>query len=174
PSRRTAVRSRESRLASRSAGPGAQAPAGHRSDLSETRPGRSSEPCASFSMSPSPWLLDNRSANDEGGYEEIFGESQPVAGPPCPSTATVFLPRLDGGGSPPGDIRYLSARLDGLAAMDDADRVEVERPRLIRPDTHLEAFALRALGLVRRDAGLIETAAARFDGLGLEWHGALT
>jgi len=73
-----------------------------------------------------------------------------------------------------GDIRYLSARLDGLAAMDDADRVEVEQPRLIRPNTYLEAFALRALGLVRRDAGLIETAAARFDGLGLEWHGAQT
>src|SRR6266542_3780350 len=29
-----------------------------------------------------------------------------------------------------GDIRYLSARLDGLAAMDEADRVEVEQPRV--------------------------------------------
>jgi len=73
-----------------------------------------------------------------------------------------------------GDIRFLSARLDALAAMDDADRVEVEAPRLIRPNTYLEAFALRALGLVRRDAGLIETAAARFDGLGLDWHAAQT
>jgi hypothetical protein len=34
--------------------------------------------------------------------------------------------------------------------------------------TYLEPFALRALGLVREDASLIERAAARFKAFGLE------
>jgi hypothetical protein len=45
---------------------------------------------------------------------------------------------------------------------------------LLQADTYLEPFALRALGLVREDANLIERAAGRFDAFGLDWHAAHT
>ena len=38
----------------------------------------------------------------------------------------------------------------------------------------MEPFALRALGLVRDDASLIERAADRFDAFGLDWDAART
>ena len=46
--------------------------------------------------------------------------------------------------------------------------------RLLQPNTYLEPFALRALGIVREDASLIEHAAGRFEALGLDWHAART
>jgi len=52
--------------------------------------------------------------------------------------------------------------------------VEAEASRLLQPETYLEPFALRALGLVRDDASLIERAAGRFEAFGLEWHAART
>jgi hypothetical protein len=52
--------------------------------------------------------------------------------------------------------------------------VEREADRHLKPGTYLEPFALRALGIVREDGGLIERAADRFAGLGLDWHAART
>ena len=75
------------------------------------------------------------------------------------------------------NLPYLSSmatHLDGLAALGERTRVEDEASRLLQPDTYLEPFALRALGLVREDAGLIERAAGRFEALGLDWHAART
>ena len=54
------------------------------------------------------------------------------------------------------------------------ERVEDEAGRLLQPNTYLEPFALRALGVARDDARLIERAAGRFEARGLEWHGART
>lgn len=50
------------------------------------------------------------------------------------------------------------------------------RPRRPAPasGTYLEPFGLRTLGLVRGDRSLLESAAARFDGMGLAWHAERT
>jgi hypothetical protein len=67
-----------------------------------------------------------------------------------------------------------STRLDGLAALRDRERVEEEAPPLLRPHTYLEAFALRALGVVREDDELIRQAIERFRAMELDWHVAQT
>jgi hypothetical protein len=74
-------------------------------------------------------------------------------------------------------VRKLAPRaalLDSLAALGDSARVEQIAPLLLLPGTYLEPFALRALGVVRRDAGLIERAMERFEEMGLGWHAAQT
>ena len=52
--------------------------------------------------------------------------------------------------------------------------MEAEAPPLLRSGTHLEPFALRALGIVREDEELVEQATARFEAMGLGWHAAET
>ena len=72
---------------------------------------------------------------------------------------------------------YLSSMatyMDGLAALGERARVEAEGSRLLQPSTYLEPFALRALGIVRENASLVERAADRFDAFGLDWHAART
>ena len=71
-------------------------------------------------------------------------------------------------------LSSMAAHLDGLAALGDRARLELEAGRLLQPGTYLEPFALRALGIVREDASLIERAAGRFAHLGLDWHAART
>lgn len=71
-------------------------------------------------------------------------------------------------------LSAVAAHLDGLAALGDRARVEAESERVLRPGSYLEPFALRALGLVREDADLIQGAADRFDALGIPWHAART
>ena len=71
-------------------------------------------------------------------------------------------------------LSSMATRLDGLAALGERERVESETGRLLQPDTYLEPFALRALGVVREDAGMIGRAAGRFDALGLDWHATRT
>jgi class 3 adenylate cyclase/Arc/MetJ family transcription regulator len=71
-------------------------------------------------------------------------------------------------------LSSMATHLDGLAALGRRARVEAEASRLLQPETYLEPFALRALGLVRDDASLIERAAGRFEAFGLEWHAART
>ncbi len=72
---------------------------------------------------------------------------------------------------------YLSstaAHLDGLAALGKRERVEQEASRALQPQTYLEPFALRALGIVRQDETLVAGAADRFETFGLDWHAART
>jgi class 3 adenylate cyclase len=71
-------------------------------------------------------------------------------------------------------LSSMATHLDGLAAIGERARVEGEASRLLEPDTYLEPFALRALGLVRENAGLIERAERRFEAFGLDWHAAQT
>jgi hypothetical protein len=68
----------------------------------------------------------------------------------------------------------VAARLDSLAALARRDVLEREAPRFLAANTYLEPFALRALGLVREDAALLERAAERFDAMALAWHAAQT
>ena len=67
-------------------------------------------------------------------------------------------------------VPTLVARLDALAALRDRERLEQEAPPFLRSGTYFEPFALRALGLVREEAELIEQALARFEALHLGWH----
>jgi hypothetical protein len=63
-----------------------------------------------------------------------------------------------------------AALFDGLALLDDRDRIEAEAPQWVRPDAYVAPFAVRALGVVRNDTALLADAIARFETLGLEWH----
>jgi hypothetical protein len=68
----------------------------------------------------------------------------------------------------------VATHIDGLAALGDRARVESYASEFLQPNMYLEPFALRALGLVREDATLIERALGRFEEFGLEWHAART
>jgi DNA-binding SARP family transcriptional activator/class 3 adenylate cyclase len=67
-----------------------------------------------------------------------------------------------------------AAWLDALAVLRRREAVEREAPPLARPETYLEPFALRALGLVRENPSLLEQATARFDAMSLGWYAAQT
>jgi hypothetical protein len=67
-------------------------------------------------------------------------------------------------------LATLIARLDAHATLGHRDQVERVAPPLVSPGTFVEPFALRALGIVRRDRALLDRATARFNELGLEWH----
>jgi class 3 adenylate cyclase len=71
-------------------------------------------------------------------------------------------------------LSSMAAHLDGLAALGARERVEQESGRALRTRTYLEPFALRALGIVRRDETLIRRAADRFEAFRLDWHAART
>jgi DNA-binding SARP family transcriptional activator len=65
-----------------------------------------------------------------------------------------------------------SVRLDALARLGFRDEIEAWPPE--QPNTYLEPFRLRALGLVREDETLLEEALRQFETLGLTWHAAQT
>lgn len=52
--------------------------------------------------------------------------------------------------------------------------VEEQVAPLLGRSPYLDAFVLRALGLVRDDHEAVEDALARFEELGLDWHAAQT
>jgi class 3 adenylate cyclase/tetratricopeptide (TPR) repeat protein len=62
--------------------------------------------------------------------------------------------------------------LDALIMLREYDWIEREAPRLQRPGTVVEPFALRALGAARDDSDLLSRADEHFGELGLEWYGA--
>ncbi|HEX2194615.1 MAG TPA: hypothetical protein VHK63_06645 [Candidatus Limnocylindria bacterium] len=62
--------------------------------------------------------------------------------------------------------------LDALSELGDRDRIEAEAPKWIRPDGYAAAFAVKALGVARRDPGLLKEAAKRFESMGITWHAA--
>lgn len=57
------------------------------------------------------------------------------------------------------------AMLDGLRVPNDLSRLEREAVDWPLPGTYIEPFALRALGVARRDRALIRQAIARFEGM---------
>ena len=59
--------------------------------------------------------------------------------------------------------------LDGVA-LGERGRIESAAPGLLRPKTYLEPFVLRALGVVREAANLVEQASAPFEAMNLDWH----
>ena len=71
-------------------------------------------------------------------------------------------------------LSSMAAHLDGLAALGKRERLEREAAPHVKPETYLEPFALRALGIVRENRSLVERAADRFAVLGLDWQAART
>ena len=77
-------------------------------------------------------------------------------------------------GMEPGTIEPPSAYLDALVALREYDRIEAEAPAWLRAGTYAEPFALRALGVARKDRTLIRQALASFETLGMPWHAEQT
>jgi class 3 adenylate cyclase len=63
-----------------------------------------------------------------------------------------------------------AARLDALAALGDRSRVEQEAAPFLDEQSYTRPFAFRALGLVRREEGLLAEAISDFEAIGLEWR----
>jgi class 3 adenylate cyclase len=63
-----------------------------------------------------------------------------------------------------------AARLDALVALGEADRVEEEAAQFFDRPSYTRPFALRALGIARRDGSLVEQAVESFEAMGLAWR----
>ena len=68
----------------------------------------------------------------------------------------------------------ISTWFDALGALGRVEQLEAFAAEYSRPSTVFEPFALRAFGRARRDAQLLEEAAALFEGYGLDWHAEQT
>jgi hypothetical protein len=71
-------------------------------------------------------------------------------------------------------LQSVSTCLDALVFLGRRAEIEADAPQFLQPGTYLEPFALRALGIVRGQVGLIEQALARFEALGLGSHAGET
>jgi class 3 adenylate cyclase len=89
---------------------------------------------------------------------------------------TAEIERKLSGWQPEGfeDVEGLIARLNALVALDRRPEIEAEAPALVKTDTYLEPFALRALGFARDDDSLITQAIERFTAMGMDWHATET
>jgi class 3 adenylate cyclase/tetratricopeptide (TPR) repeat protein len=67
-----------------------------------------------------------------------------------------------------------AARLDALAALGERERLETEAAPFVERRSYTHPFALRALGLSRDDAELVERAASEFELMGLDWRATET
>jgi hypothetical protein len=74
----------------------------------------------------------------------------------------------------PWSVDGAAARLDALLALGETERLEEEAAPLLGEESYTRPFALRALGISRGDASLVEQAIARFEAMGLEWRAAET
>jgi hypothetical protein len=64
----------------------------------------------------------------------------------------------------------VTTRLDALLALGRRDDVEREAAPLASARSVLRPFALRALGVVRKDQSLLQDAIESFQAYGLDWH----
>lgn len=74
---------------------------------------------------------------------------------------------------PAGDVWGLdaaAARLDALTLLAETTMVEREAAPYLEQESYTRPFALRALGISRRDESLIEQSASQFDAIGLGWR----
>jgi hypothetical protein len=62
------------------------------------------------------------------------------------------------------------AVLDTFVALRDHEAIEMSAPRWLRAGTYAEPFAMRALGVARGDADLLDEASKRFETIGLRWR----
>jgi hypothetical protein len=70
----------------------------------------------------------------------------------------------------PGGWDISTVLLNGLVELDDRERIEAVAPLCLDANLFSTPFAMRALAVARRDAVLLEEAAARFEAMHLERH----
>ncbi len=71
-------------------------------------------------------------------------------------------------------VNGVATRLDALVALGRAEEAVEDAERHALPGTYLEPFALRTLGIARRDPALVAKAQKRFEAIGLNWYAAQT
>jgi hypothetical protein len=71
-------------------------------------------------------------------------------------------------------VNCIAVRLDAFVAVGRAADAAEDAERYALPGTYLEPFALRTLGVARRDPALVARGQARFEALGLHWYAAQT
>ena len=71
-------------------------------------------------------------------------------------------------------VSNTATRLETLVALGRLDQAAEDAVRLVQPDSLLEPFALRTLGLARQDEDLLARAIERFEALGLHWQASRT
>jgi hypothetical protein len=119
--------------------------------------------------------------------EELGRATALVAGPPElePALLRLALLRADeeearrilevlparGG---PFDVDGAAARLDALLLLGETGQLQEEAVPFLDEQGYTRPFALRALGIARRDTSLVDEATARFDAMGLAWRAAET
>jgi len=64
--------------------------------------------------------------------------------------------------------------MNALVALERRAQIEDEVPAILKPNTYIEPFALRALGFAHEDNELIGQAIKQFEAMGLEWHASET
>lgn len=74
----------------------------------------------------------------------------------------------------PWGLDGAAARLDALLALGETERLEEEAAPFLDDESYTRPFALRALGISRGDAALVDQAVARFEAIGLAWRAAET
>ena len=74
----------------------------------------------------------------------------------------------------PFDVDSPAARLDALLALGERERLEAEAAPFLDEHGYTRPFALRALGIARADAALIDKAATCFQAMGIAWRAAET
>jgi class 3 adenylate cyclase/tetratricopeptide (TPR) repeat protein len=81
-----------------------------------------------------------------------------------------ILPAMGG----PWGLDGAAARLDALLALREKERLEQEAAPFLGEESYTYPFAIRALGISRGDASLVDQAVARFEAMGLKWRAAET
>jgi len=71
-------------------------------------------------------------------------------------------------------VGSIATRLDAFVAVGRAEEAVEDAERYAIPNTYLEPFALRTLGIARGDSALVAQAQKRFEGMGLEWYASQT
>jgi class 3 adenylate cyclase/tetratricopeptide (TPR) repeat protein len=74
----------------------------------------------------------------------------------------------------PGAWELWAALFDGLAQIDNRERIEADAPQWVRPNAYVAPFAARAVGIARGDKALLADAEARFQAMGLQRHAEAT
>jgi tetratricopeptide (TPR) repeat protein len=74
----------------------------------------------------------------------------------------------------PFDVDGSAARLDALLWLGETERLEEAAMPFLDGQGYTRPFAQRTLGIARRDALLVDEAAASFDAMGLAWRAAET
>jgi DNA-binding SARP family transcriptional activator/class 3 adenylate cyclase/tetratricopeptide (TPR) repeat protein len=155
----------------------------------ETSAANTATPCQFNWRSLLICALANRRLGEEAEavrLEQLAAQAASLWGPLRPDSALLRLVlargerdelvRLLEDQRVPGlwDPDFEPARLDALVALGKREQVEAEAAPLLERGGYAGPFALRALGVVRGDASLVEWAATKFDELGLDWHAAET